>query len=105
MSQLKPLSPRQAQVLRVMILHLLEHHTHAPCRTIATAIGTTAIPNVRAHVAALVRKGYVESREKSPGQRTYRIVRTAEGEPFHLGNLAAALAASLLPASPAEVRP
>ena len=105
MSRLIAPSPRQAQVLRVMILHLLEHHTHAPLRVIAEALKTRSLVNVRAHIDALARKGYVEPRDKgSEGRATWRVLFTPEGQRFHLGNLAA-VAPDLVPAAPAEASP
>jgi predicted ArsR family transcriptional regulator len=105
MSQLKPLSPRQAQVLRVMILHLLEQHTHAPLRVIAEALKTRSLVNVRAHIDALARKGYVEARDKgNEGRATWRVLFTPDGQRFHLGNLAA-VAPDLTPAVAMEAAP
>jgi len=101
---LKPLSPRQAQVLRVMILHLLEYQTHATKRFIAEALKTRSLVNVHEHLTALERKGYVRSEERVKGRLTWLILRTPEGVTFHLGNLAA-VAPDYVPARAAEASP
>lgn len=91
-----PLSPRQTAVLRVMIAHLLEHHTHAPIRTIGAALSSKSTVNVCQHLAALELKGYIESRQAHAAGRTWRVLFTPEGEPFHLANVAT-LAPDLVP--------
>lgn len=77
------LTERQSDVLRVMIDHVVEHHTHAPVRHIGAALGLRSTNCVLGHVRALERRGFVEQVDVG-GYVTRRVLRWPDGAPFTL---------------------
>ena len=80
---MRGLTERQAEVLQVMIDHLLDHHTHAPVRLIGACVGVASTNTVYDHLRALERKGYIE-RVDFGGFATPRVLRWPDGAVFAL---------------------
>lgn len=77
------LTERQSDVLRVMIDHVVEHHTHAPVRHIGAALNIGSTDCVMGHLRALERRGFVEQVDVG-GYVTRRVLRWPDGAPFTL---------------------
>lgn len=80
---MRGLTDRQAEVLWLMIDHLMRHHTHAPVRHIGAVLGIGSTNAVACHLRALERKGYTEPTQDD-GLVTRRVLRWPNGAPFLL---------------------
>lgn len=80
---MRALTRRQADVLWLMIDHVVRHHTHAPVRLIGSTLGIGSTNAVADHLRALERKGYVETTQAN-GLATRRVLRWPNGAPFLL---------------------
>lgn len=76
------LTDRQAEVLVVLIEHLLEHQHHLPVRGIADRIGVCSTGCVQGHLHALERKGYLDMGAK--GRIGRRVLRWPDGRQFRM---------------------
>lgn len=75
------LTARQAEILQLLIDHLLEHHAAATVRDLSRATRTTSTNNMAGHLRALERKGFIAR----PGRRVgIRILRWPDGRSFRL---------------------
>ena len=79
MSEARPLTARQAEILAFCIRWLLDHHTTPPVRAICGRFGFRSTNGANDHLRALEAKGFL--RRDSNG---LFILRHPDGRPFEI---------------------
>jgi SOS-response transcriptional repressor LexA len=81
MSEARPLTARQAEILAFCIRWLLDHHTTAPIRAICARFGFRSTNGANDHIRALEAKGFMRRHHDGNG---LFILRHPDGRPFEI---------------------